>query len=108
MSCAEFEHGQHGPHAYYQEWSPNAYAPTTAAGFTAPPSGSDAWNDVGYSQPSYKWMHVKRAVIKPGLFSRSARIRRSDCSVPKRRVLDDGNGNRTNFTTHQLTELEKV
>lgn len=42
---------------------------------------------------TYKWMHIKRTVTKP--------------SAPKRRVVEDTNANRTNFTTHQLTELEK-
>ncbi|CAG9530250.1 unnamed protein product [Cercopithifilaria johnstoni] len=42
---------------------------------------------------TYKWMHIKRTVTKP--------------SVPKRRVVEDTNAIRTNFTTHQLTELEK-
>uniref|UniRef100_A0AAF5PN59 Homeobox domain-containing protein n=2 Tax=Wuchereria bancrofti TaxID=6293 RepID=A0AAF5PN59_WUCBA len=42
---------------------------------------------------TYKWMHIKRTVTKS--------------SVPKRRVVEDTNAIRTNFTTHQLTELEK-
>ncbi|VDM96045.1 unnamed protein product [Onchocerca ochengi] len=42
---------------------------------------------------TYKWMHIKRTVAKS--------------SVPKRRVVEDTNAIRTNFTTHQLTELEK-
>ncbi|CEF67962.1 Homeobox domain and Homeodomain-like and Homeodomain, metazoa-containing protein [Strongyloides ratti] len=43
---------------------------------------------------TYKWMHVKRAVTKP--------------PVPKRKTIESENTtNRTNFTTHQLTELEK-
>ncbi|VDO58385.1 unnamed protein product [Onchocerca flexuosa] len=42
---------------------------------------------------TYKWMHIKRTVAKS--------------SVPKRRVVEDSNAIRTNFTTHQLTELEK-
>ncbi|VDK82604.1 unnamed protein product [Litomosoides sigmodontis] len=42
---------------------------------------------------TYKWMHIKRTVTKS--------------SVPKRRVVEDTNAMRTNFTTHQLTELEK-
>ncbi|EJD76332.1 hypothetical protein LOAG_16680 [Loa loa] len=42
---------------------------------------------------TYKWMHIKRTVTKS--------------SVPRRRVVEDTNAMRTNFTTHQLTELEK-
>ncbi|KAF1760752.1 hypothetical protein GCK72_009002 [Caenorhabditis remanei] len=41
---------------------------------------------------TYKWMHTKR-VQRP--------------AVPKKKVVDENGTNRTNFTTHQLTELEK-
>uniref|UniRef100_A0A914R2M7 Homeobox domain-containing protein n=1 Tax=Parascaris equorum TaxID=6256 RepID=A0A914R2M7_PAREQ len=38
-------------------------------------------------------MHVRRTVTKN--------------TAPKRRVVTESNVNRTNFSTHQLTELEK-
>ncbi|CAO4371417.1 unnamed protein product [Caenorhabditis nigoni] len=41
---------------------------------------------------TYKWMHTKR-VQRP--------------VAPKKKVIDENGTNRTNFTTHQLTELEK-
>uniref|UniRef100_A0AC34QBY7 Homeobox domain-containing protein n=1 Tax=Panagrolaimus sp. JU765 TaxID=591449 RepID=A0AC34QBY7_9BILA len=55
-------------------------------------------SEQGNNQPAhtYKWMEVKRAVVKP--------------PAPKRKTVPcpDSNGtNRTNFTNHQLTELEK-
>ncbi|CAI4230634.1 unnamed protein product [Auanema sp. JU1783] len=64
-----------------------------------PPSTSvDIWNapapahfNPQPTQSTYKWMHTKRA-HKP---------------VPKKKVIDENGTNRTNFSTHQLTELEK-
>jgi len=55
-------------------------------------------NNQGNNQPThtYKWMEVKRSVVKP--------------PAPKKKAVQytDSNGtNRTNFTNHQLTELEK-
>ncbi|KAH7731257.1 Homeobox protein Hox-A1a [Aphelenchoides avenae] len=63
--------------------------PFTTASGTQPPSVSSA------SGHQYKWMQVKRATPK---------------QTPRRKMLEvdpSGNQNRTNFTYHQLTELEK-
>nr|ACI49045.1 hypothetical protein Cbre_JD07.012 [Caenorhabditis brenneri] len=64
-------------------------SPNTSAGS----SGEQLPPGVTASQHNtYKWMHTKR-VQKP--------------AVPKKKVIDENGTNRTNFTTHQLTELEK-
>ncbi|EPB73847.1 homeobox domain protein [Ancylostoma ceylanicum] len=111
MSCAE----SYGP---YYDWPPQAtpYAPyprcepprninpptTTSShvyGNVPPPSTSELWTAAAPFQHqqaavtnTYKWMHTKRA-HKP--------------AAPKRKVVDENGTNRTNFSTHQLTELEK-
>ncbi|KAE9556593.1 hypothetical protein FO519_000287 [Halicephalobus sp. NKZ332] len=93
-------------------WPPSDHLYNLASNATAPTPpnqpvqtkarrtrGSNAsGNSQGGNQPAhtYKWMEVKRSVVKP--------------PAPKRKAVQytDSNGtNRTNFTNHQLTELEK-
>jgi hypothetical protein len=61
-------------------------------------ANANANNVASDGQPAhtYKWMEVKRAIVK--------------APVPRRKVVqhsDNHSTNRTNFTNHQLTELEK-
>ncbi|CAJ0941717.1 unnamed protein product, partial [Mesorhabditis belari] len=100
MSCADSYPG------YYPSDWPYGYAGGAAPQpppYPSPPSGSEAWLSSAHFPPqtassvqptlanTYKWMHTKRTV-KP---------------APKKKVIDPENQNRTNFSTHQLTELEK-
>lgn len=111
MSCAE-------SYAPYYDWPPQAtYAPyprcepprsinpptptgSHVYGGVPPASTSDLWASAAAPFPhqqanvtnTYKWMHTKRS-HKP--------------AAPKRKVVDENGTNRTNFSTHQLTELEK-
>ncbi|MFH4977925.1 hypothetical protein AB6A40_004634 [Gnathostoma spinigerum] len=124
MSCTESYMGAtpQSHHGYYAEWAPTSavtYASpvpcqSSPPSYIPPASTSQQWststttppppyqvgtiNAVTANHPptipsTYKWMHVKRTVAKS--------------SAPKRREVDESNANRTNFTTHQLTELEK-
>ncbi|VDM42732.1 unnamed protein product [Toxocara canis] len=107
MSCAESYIGaappSHHPPSYYTEWVPPPYvapyASSASPSYAPPPSTSQQWptSTNSYHNPppanTYKWMHVRRTVSKS--------------AAPKRRVVAESNVNRTNFSTHQLTELEK-
>ncbi|CAI5445826.1 unnamed protein product [Caenorhabditis angaria] len=58
----------------------------------SPPSSVAPQSNGAPAPSTYKWMHTKRTQ-RP--------------AVPKKKVIDENGTNRTNFTTHQLTELEK-
>uniref|UniRef100_A0A158R517 Homeobox domain-containing protein n=1 Tax=Syphacia muris TaxID=451379 RepID=A0A158R517_9BILA len=118
MSCADSYITPTAPqnhhHAYYTspEWNQNPYltnpySSTSSPTYIHPASTSQQWATNYSPTPTpatagqhhhpptntYKWMHVKRTATKT--------------TVPKRRVVDEPSVNRTNFSTHQLTELEK-
>nr|CCK73369.1 Labial [Euperipatoides kanangrensis] len=57
-------------------------------------NGSQTTENAHSAAPTYKWMQVKRSAGKPG--------KTGDCSF-----TGNNNAGRTNFTTKQLTELEK-
>ncbi|CAJ0578924.1 unnamed protein product, partial [Mesorhabditis spiculigera] len=100
MSCADSYSGYYPPDWPYGYSNGNVQPPPP---YPSPPSGSEAWLPNSHFPPqgasgnlaplanTYKWMHTKRTV-KP---------------APKKKVIDPDNQNRTNFSTHQLTELEK-
>lgn len=120
MSSAEC-YGAPPPH-YYPDWA-HSYYPTPSYSPINPHHNPELWtahpstyqlgggggsppipSRVSPSTPdhpvssntstreTYKWMHTKRVQRPP---------------VPKKKVIDENGTNRTNFTTHQLTELEK-
>uniref|UniRef100_A0A915PV47 Homeobox domain-containing protein n=1 Tax=Setaria digitata TaxID=48799 RepID=A0A915PV47_9BILA len=76
-----------------QPHSATAIPTTTTTTATVAAAAAAAATIAATAGNTYKWMHIKRTVAKS--------------SVPKRRVVEDTNAIRTNFTTHQLTELEK-
>ncbi|CAB3402762.1 unnamed protein product [Caenorhabditis bovis] len=77
----------HSSHQYASASPPTSTTTTTSSTPTSLPDGTS------YSaHNTYKWMHTKRAP-RP--------------QVVKKKVVDENGTNRTNFTTHQLTELEK-
>uniref|UniRef100_A0A7E4V321 Homeobox domain-containing protein n=1 Tax=Panagrellus redivivus TaxID=6233 RepID=A0A7E4V321_PANRE len=74
-----------------------APAPTTTRQRRSRAAASAANNANSDGQHhTYKWMEVKRTVVKPTATRRKAV-----------QVTDSNSTNRTNFTNHQLTELEK-
>ncbi|KJH44562.1 homeobox domain protein [Dictyocaulus viviparus] len=110
MSCAEsytsyYEWPTQPSYAPYPRCEPprNINPPTSTIshvyGNIPPSSTGDLWTTTAqfpHQQTTvtntYKWMHTKRS-HKP--------------AAPKRKVVDENGTNRTNFSTHQLTELEK-
>jgi len=87
-------------HAWYQQQAPTAYSePLSSPYYVSPGAARGAQSPPPPAAHTYKWMHVKRAppkVVKP--------VARKP---PVALLFDDPSANRTNFTTKQLTELEK-
>ncbi|MCP9257539.1 Homeobox protein Hox-B1 [Dirofilaria immitis] len=90
-SATNYAQNQQTPNAQSIEQSQSSTPTATTVATIA--AASTAATIAASTANTYKWMHIKRAVTKS--------------SVPKRRVIEDTNAIRTNFTTHQLTELEK-
>uniref|UniRef100_A0A1I7UUT5 Homeobox domain-containing protein n=1 Tax=Caenorhabditis tropicalis TaxID=1561998 RepID=A0A1I7UUT5_9PELO len=114
MSSAEC----YGPPNYYTDWAnPSYYA---AAAASAAPSYSPINHHHHHHHPDIWAAHPSNYVLGGGgtggtVSPSGARVspnmdayeEGSETSSTKKKVIDENGTNRTNFTTHQLTELEK-